>query len=101
MKSKKPKPKVDQLGGAEADGVNANVEGAKGAIEGYLGENAKAQKNKDGDLVIVSEDGNRKIRFDVNNPAPHESPHGHVEWKTEHGNWRGPGPIFPKDTTGK
>lgn len=45
--------------------------------------------NTSDDLIILSKDGNRKIRFDINNPSPHNNPHVHIEkkvngkWKTE------------------
>ena len=40
----------------------------------WLGEGAKTITNKSGDLILMSKDGLRKMRFDIKNPhgyAPH------------------------------
>jgi hypothetical protein len=65
-------------------------------IKKYLGKDAKLKTNKSGDIVIISKDGNRKIRFDIKNPSPHKNPHGHVEEKVN-GKWKKSGPIYPTD----
>lgn len=58
-------------------------------IQNWIGEEAKIMTNTSDDLIILSKDGNRKIRFDINNPYPHNNPHVHIEknvngrWKTE------------------
>ncbi len=69
---------------------------AANAIERCLGPNAKGITNKAGDTVHVSEDGLRRIRFDLNKPHPHESPHSHVE-EFINGKWEKSGPIYPTD----
>jgi hypothetical protein len=52
-------------------------------------------------LVIESADGAKKVRFDINDPSPHNSPHGHVEEFKQVKNKMKPkyksGPIYPKD----
>lgn len=63
------------------------------AIEEYLGGRPLATFNKNGDLIIMS--GNKKIRFDINNPGktdgiPNE-PHFQFEDLTPSGNWRSRG----------
>lgn len=64
----------------------------------FLGEDATVITNKYGDKIFLSKDGNRKLRFDISNPSPHNNPHAHVEIKT--GNkWKKSGPIWPIDVT--
>ena len=43
--------------------------------------------NQSGDKVFFSKDGTRKIRFDLNNPSPHNSPHINVE-ELFNGKWK-------------
>lgn len=58
-------------------------------------------RNEAGDLVMESADGLKKIRFDINRPAPHKNPHSHVEIFKKVKNKKVPveksGPIYPKD----
>lgn len=88
-----------------ADAISAAGKGAKAGktVEGvasdilqWLGEGARFIKNSNGDTVIVSQDGLRRVRFDINNPWPHSSQHAHVEELVD-GNWIKSGPIYPKD----
>ena len=69
-------------------------------IKGWLGEGAKIIVNKSGDRIIMSADGLTKVRFDINNPAPHKNPHVHFE-QLINGKWRPVNPstprIYPKD----
>ncbi len=44
-------------------------------ISAWIGKDSKMIKNQSGDLVFLSKDGQRRVRFDFNNPAPHKSPH--------------------------
>ena len=61
----------------------------------WLGDDAQMVTNKSGDKIFLSGDGNRRIRFDINNPSPHENMHAHIEYFN--GNrWKKSGPIFPK-----
>jgi RHS repeat-associated protein len=76
--------------------AGSHVAEAGKKIESWLGPGAKAIKNDAGDLVMVSRDGTRRVRFDVNRPYPHESPHGHVEELVD-GRWQKSGPVFPND----
>lgn len=62
----------------------------------WLGPNVRAITNRSGDKVFLSEDGLRRIRFDMRNPTPYSSPHAHVE-EFVNGRWVKSGPIFPTD----
>ena len=53
-------------------------------------------KNKARDVMLVSQDGLRKARFDFYKPAPYSSPHGHIEEFIK-GKWNKSGPIYPVD----
>lgn len=81
----------------------SRVNKAADAIEDYLGPGAKPKINEAGDLVIESADGAKKVRFDINDPSPHKSPHGHVEEFKKVKNKMKPkyksGPIYPKDVS--
>lgn len=65
-------------------------------IGDWLGNDARLITNNNGDIVIVSSDGLRRVRFDINNTAPHSSPHGHVE-ELINGAWQKSGPLYPTD----
>ena len=65
-------------------------------IAGWLGKDAKVISNKAGDKVFLSKEGTKRLRFDIKNPHPHKSPHGHVEI-SKNGKWKKSGPIYPKD----
>lgn len=58
-------------------------------MRNWIGKDAEIITNTSDDLIILSKDGNRKIRFNLNNPSPHNNPYVHVEkkvngkWKTE------------------
>jgi hypothetical protein len=67
---------------------------AKDMME-WVGEGAIPRLNKAGDLVIVSENGARRIRFDINNPAPHNNIHTHIDEKIN-GKWIESGQLYPK-----
>jgi hypothetical protein len=62
-----------------AEGAGNGVQGVSKEATEWLGPNSKVITNSSGDKVFLSEDGLRKIRFDINNPAPHNNPHMHVE----------------------
>lgn len=70
-------------------------------VEDIVGPNAKATLNEAGDLVIESQNGLAKVRFDINRTVPHKSPHAHVEVFEQVKNKKVPvqksGPIYPKD----
>jgi hypothetical protein len=46
--------------------------------------------------VVVSKDGQRRFRVDINDTEPHEYPHAHLEEKIN-GKWTKSGPIYPVD----
>ena len=56
--------------------------------------------NEAGDVIFLSNDGLRRVRFDFNRPYPHLNPHCHVEMKID-GKWIKSGPIYPKDVEPK
>jgi hypothetical protein len=70
-------------------------------ITQWLGEGSRAIINKNGDLVLMSKDGLKKIRFDINKPYPHIHPHTHIEqfingqWVK--GQYEGVPQLYPKD----
>lgn len=66
------------------------------AIKKWLGDEAKLIRNKDGDLVLVSKDGSRRVQFHMENPSPHNNPHAHVDQKINE-KWQKSGQIYPKD----
>jgi hypothetical protein len=88
---------VHNCGRKAARGASRVADAAR-KIEDWLGLGAKAIKNDAGDLVMVSRDGARRVRFDVNRPYPHQNPHGHVE-ELVNGRWVKSGPVFPKNVT--
>jgi len=47
-------------------------------------------------MAIISKGGIKRIGFDINNPSPHNNPHGHIE-ELINGKWVKSGPIYPKD----
>ncbi|MCL1999440.1 MAG: hypothetical protein FWG65_11815 [Turicibacter sp.] len=48
-------------------------------MEDWLGAEARLIRNKYGDKIILSKDGLRRVRFDINRPKPHNNQHMHVE----------------------
>ena len=64
--------------------------------EDWLGPNARMITNQAGDKIFLSADGTRRLRFDINRPYPHSSPHAHVE-ELVNGVWVKSGPIYPTD----
>jgi hypothetical protein len=81
---------------------NDKVQDALVKIKEYVGEDAKLTKNKSGDHVLTSKDETKKVRFDINNPHPHQNGHGHVEEKKPNSkNWWKSGPIYPFDVKPK
>ena len=65
-------------------------------LKNWIGKDAKVITNKSNDIIILSKDGNRRIRFDYNNPSPHKSPHSHIE-EYKNGKWVKSGPLYPSD----
>jgi hypothetical protein len=79
---------------------NDKVQDALGKIKEYVGKDADLKIKKSGDPVLLSKDGAKKVRFDINNPSPHENPHAHIEWKKNNGKWDTIR-IYPKDVEPK
>ncbi|MCH9634488.1 MAG: hypothetical protein S4CHLAM7_12400 [Chlamydiae bacterium] len=65
-------------------------------ISDWLGRGSKLITNDAGDLIFLSEDGLRCVRFDFNITRPHNNVHAHVEAKVN-GKWVKSGPIYPLD----
>lgn len=65
-------------------------------IAEWLGKGARTIVNKNGDLVFISKNGTRRVRFDIKNPKPHKNPHSHVE-ELINGKCQKSGPLYPKD----
>ena len=65
-------------------------------VSTWLGERTRFIHNEAGDSVFLSKDGVRRVRFDINNPTPHQNPHAHVEVKIND-KWVKSGPIYPND----
>lgn len=72
------------------------VDDAVRMADDWLGPNVRVITNRAGDKVFLSDDGLRRIRFDIKSPAPHSSLHAHVE-ELVNGRWVKSGPIFPRD----
>jgi hypothetical protein len=79
---------------------NANVSAATQKTAEWLGANTRVITNDKGDKIFLSEDGLRRVRFDINYPDPHSSPHGHVE-ELVNGSWQKSGPLYPTDVPHK
>ena len=63
----------------ERDRKENKIKKAQEKIEEWLGDDIEVITNSSGDKIFISEDGKRKIRFDIERPYPHENPHSHVE----------------------
>jgi hypothetical protein len=79
-----------------AEEGSALVEQTAQDIRAWVGDDARLIRNDDGDTILISKDGTRRVRFDVNRPYPHESPHAHIE-ELVNGKWQRSGPIYPMD----
>jgi RHS repeat-associated protein len=77
-------------------GGSQKISNAVQSISDWLGSDVQMKTNKDGDKIFLSANGDRRVRFDLNNPSPHNSPHGHVE-ELINGHWVKSGPVFPSD----
>jgi hypothetical protein len=88
---------ADELAGPST-GVDDVVRNVGDDVAKWLEKDARVITNKAGDIVVISEDGLRKIRFDFNNPCG-DLPHVHLE-VFENARWRDAIPgvhrIYPK-----
>ena len=91
--------KLSSAAGIVAGKATSVPDAARG-MAGWLGDGAKTLRNDAGDVVFLSKDGTRRIRFDINRPSPHANPHGHVEELVD-GKWNKSGPIYPKEPVEK
>ncbi len=69
-------------------------------ISSWLGEGSQLIRNKAGDSIFLSKDGVRKMRFDFIRPAPHKSPHVHLEHLVD-GEWKEISRVYPIDVPHK
>ncbi len=67
----------------------------EGKLSEWLGNETKMIKNKAGDSVFLSKDMERRVRFDLLRPNPHNNPHMHIEELIK-GEWKG-SRIYPTD----
>ena len=82
---------------ANAAGKNqSKIDNLIKSIQDWLGDGARLVKNKNGDTVIISADGTKRVRFDLYNTSPHNSPHFHIEEFIDD-TWQKSGPIYPYD----
>ena len=81
---------------AGSNSNNAKINQLAKDLRKWVGNDARGFVNKSNDLIILSKDQTRRIRFDLNNYQPHQHPHAHVEEYTN-GNWEKSGPLYPKD----
>ena len=78
-------------------GKTANkIDNLANDINKWIGKDGRVITNASGDKIFLSKDGTRKVRFDINNPLPHNNPHGHVE-QLINGKWMKSGPLYPTD----
>ncbi|MCL2425179.1 MAG: hypothetical protein FWD05_02465 [Oscillospiraceae bacterium] len=74
----KPRVNYNDVRNANIQGGN-NAQGLSRQASDWLGPNTRIVTNSSGDKIFISADGMRKIRFDINNPLPHNNPHVHIE----------------------
>jgi len=82
------------------EGSLASRQGRRDDVMEFLGEDARVITNPQGDTILLSKSGLKRVRFDINNPSQHVNPHAHVEIKV--GNrWIKSGPLYPSDVAPK
>ncbi len=91
---------LESAAGLESGAKIAEVVHLEKQISNWLGEGTQFIRNKAGDPVFLSKDGLRKVRFDFNRPAPHESPHLHLEHLVD-GEWKEISRVYPIDVPHK
>ncbi len=91
---------LESAAGLENGAKIAEVVQLEKKISEWLGEGTQFIRNKAGDPVFLSKDGLRKVRFDFNRPAPHESPHLHLEHLVD-GEWQEISRVYPIDVPQK
>ncbi|MBI4701017.1 MAG: hypothetical protein HY744_07640 [Deltaproteobacteria bacterium] len=81
---------------AKAKVCGTGVNQVTDAVRQWLGPNYRVITNKAGDKIFLSQDGLRKVRFDMLRTGAHLSPHAHVE-ELINGAWVNSGQIYPTD----
>jgi len=83
------------------EGSSKNVQETYSSAKAWLGEDCRIITKDSGDIILISKDGLRKLRFDIKNPHPHTNPHAHIEilknGKWEEIKWEGKSQLYPKD----
>jgi hypothetical protein len=77
-------------------GGNRKISNTAQSITDWLGPDTQVKTNKSGDKIFISAGGEKRVRFDLNNPSPHSNPHAHLE-ESVNGRWVKSGPIYPSD----
>ena len=77
--------------------AKSSIQRTKDDIVEWLGSDFRFVRNSNDDVVLLSSDNTKRVRFDLNHPAQHEYPHMHVEELVD-GAWEKSGPIFPSDS---
>jgi hypothetical protein len=76
-----------------------NVQEAYSSAKAWLGEDCRMITKDAGDIILISKDGLRKLRFDIKNPH-RDVPHVHLR-VFRNGKWRdaikGKHRIYPKE----
>ncbi len=62
----------------------------------WIGRDARLIKKDSGDIIVLSKDGNKRFRVDINRTNPHQNPHAHIEELID-GKWIKSGPVYPRD----
>jgi RHS repeat-associated protein len=76
---------------------NGKIAQLEEKVSQWLGKETKMIKNEAGDLVLLSQDQLRRVRFDFKRPYPHHNPHMHVDEKINRLLWKESGQIYPTD----
>ena len=77
--------------------AKGSIQKVKDDIVEWLGADFRFIRNSNDDIVLLSSDDTKRVRFDFNHPAQHEYPHMHVEELVDD-TWVKSGPIFPTDS---
>jgi hypothetical protein len=68
------------------EGSSRNVQEAYSSAKAWLGEDCRMITKDAGDIILISKDGLRKLRFDIKNPHG-DVPHIHIEM-LKNGKWK-------------
>ena len=73
--------RIDQI----IEGSSRNVQESYSSAKAWLGEDCRMITKDSGDIILISKDGLRKLRFDIRNPHGYPS-HVHLE-VFKNGDW--------------